>query len=99
MTAENQTYTADELVGLFKNEPFNFSPGTAFEYSNSNYTLLGYIIEKVSNMSYEDYIEKNILDPLNLNNTGFINNKVNIKDKSIGYYFINKNLNDTGRGT
>lgn len=89
---QTQTYTVDELVGLFKNEPSNFRPGESFDYSNSNYTLLGYIIEKVSNMSYEDYIQENILDPLNLKNTGFINNKVNIKDSSIGYYFINKNL-------
>jgi len=90
--SEGSTYTPEELVEFFKNEPTNFSPGTSFDYSNSNYTLLGYIIEKVSNMSYENYIEKNILAPLNLSNTGFINNKSNVKDSSIGYYFINKKL-------
>jgi len=90
--SKDHTYTPEELVEFFKNEPSNFTPGTSFEYSNSNYTLLGYIIEKVSNMSYEDYIENNILKPLNMSNTGFINNKVNVKDSSIGYYFINKKL-------
>lgn len=87
---ENHSYTPEELVGLFRNEPLNFNTGTSFEYSNSNYILLGYIIEKVSNMKYEDYIEKNILCPLNLTETGFLNNETNVKDKSIGYYFINK---------
>jgi CubicO group peptidase (beta-lactamase class C family) len=87
-------YTAEDLIELFKNEPFNFSPGTAFEYCNSNYVLLGYIIEKVSNMKYEDYIENNIIIPLNLTSTGFLSNEATSKNKSIGYYFINKNSNE-----
>lgn len=88
------TYTPEELIELFKNEPFNFSPGTAFEYSNSNYILLGYIIEKVSNMKYQDYMENNILTPLNLTSTGFLSNEAASKNKSIGYYFINKHSNE-----
>ena len=87
---DNKTYTPEELIEFFKNEPLNFNPGTSFEYTNSNYILLGYIIEKVSNMKYEDYIEKNILIPLDLNSTGFLSNGADIKDKSIGYYFINR---------
>lgn len=88
------TYTPEELIELFKNEPFNFSAGTAFEYSNSNYILLGYIIEKVSNMKYQDYIENNIILPLNLTSTGFLSNEAASKNKSIGYYFINKHSNE-----
>lgn len=88
------TYTPEELIELFKNEPFNFNAGTAFEYSNSNYILLGYIIEKVSTMKYEDYIENNIIMPLNLTSTGFLSNEAASKNKSIGYYFINKHSNE-----
>lgn len=88
------TYTPEELIELFKNEPFNFNAGTAFEYSNSNYVLLGYIIEKVSNMKYQDYIENNIIMPLNLTSTGFLSNEAASKNKSIGYYFINKHSNE-----
>ena len=90
----NLAYTPEELIELFKNEPFDFSSGTSFEYSNSNYILLGYIIEKVSNMKYEDYIKNNIIIPFNLTSTGFLSNEAASKNKSIGYYFINKHSNE-----
>lgn len=90
----NLKYDPNELIDLFKNEPFNFNASTSFEYSNSNYILLGYIIEKVSNMSYEDFIKNNIIVPLNLTSTGFLNSETNSKNKSIGYYFINKYSNE-----
>jgi CubicO group peptidase (beta-lactamase class C family) len=90
----NLNYTPDELIELFKNEPFNFNAGTSFEYSNSNYILLGYIIEKVSNMTYEDFIRNNIIVPLNLTSTGFLSSETDAKNKSIGYYFINKYSNE-----
>lgn len=90
----NPNYAPEELIELFKNEPFNFNTGTSFEYSNSNYMLLGYIIEKVSNMSYEDFIQTNIILPLNLNSTGFLSHETAQKNKSTGYYFINKYSNE-----
>lgn len=58
------------IINLIKNKPLNFKPGTKFEYCNTGYFLLGYIVEKVSGMSYEDYLEKNIFKPLNMNDTG-----------------------------
>ena len=44
-------------------------PGTEYAYSNVNYNLLGLVIENVSGMTYREYMEKEILDPLGLNNT------------------------------
>lgn len=85
------SYTPLKLIESFKNKPLNFNPGTKFEYSNSNYILLGYIIEKVSGMKYEDYIEKNIIKPLKLRNTGTLgslSNQAGIKNKAIGYLNI-----------
>jgi CubicO group peptidase (beta-lactamase class C family) len=46
-------------------------PGQRFAYSNGSYTMLGEIIAKVSDMKYEDYIKKRILEPLNMNNSIF----------------------------
>lgn len=60
-----------------------FDIGTKFEYSNSNYVLLGYIIENISGMKYEDYIEKNIFKPLKLKNTGTLRNQTVIKNKAM----------------
>jgi CubicO group peptidase (beta-lactamase class C family) len=43
--------------------PLNFDPGTRFEYSNSNYIVLGAIIEELSGVSYERYLQENIFEP------------------------------------
>lgn len=91
---EEHIYTLEELIELFKNEPLDFDTGTEFEYSNSNYILLGYIIEKVSKKNYKEYIEENILKPLNLSSTGFLSNKVAMKDKAIGYDTIDNSQNE-----
>ncbi|MEK4564629.1 serine hydrolase domain-containing protein [Alkalihalobacillus sp. FSL R5-0424] len=46
-------------------------PGHSFSYSNDGYALLGMIIERVSELSYEVYIEKNIFEPLGMKNSFF----------------------------
>lgn len=56
----------DELIEEFKYMPLNFTPGERSKYSNSGYLLLAYIIEKVSGMSYSDFIKTNIFDPLKM---------------------------------
>ena len=43
-----------------------YAPGEKYEYSNIGYWLLGGIIEKVSGLSYSEYISKNIFEPLHL---------------------------------
>ena len=57
--------TDEELIDLIrKGISFSNDPGLKFEYSNLGFTMLGYIIKKVSGQSYENYITKNILEPL-----------------------------------
>ncbi|KGE17043.1 serine hydrolase domain-containing protein [Paenibacillus wynnii] len=81
-----QQYTSPyELINTFKQEPLKFTPGTQFSYSNSNYVLLGYIIEKVSKESYTDYINNNILRPLHMLDSGYDNNIYNEDNHAKGY--------------
>jgi len=54
--------TPAELYGLEAGKPLNFQPGVKFEYSNTNYMILGAIIEKISGMSYAQFLRKRILD-------------------------------------
>ncbi|MBU3174849.1 beta-lactamase family protein [Clostridium estertheticum] len=89
------TYTLNESVKLFKNKPRHFESGAKYEYSSSNYILLGYIIEKVSGINYEEYIDKNIFKPLKLIDTGFLTYKAIIKGKANGYYRPKKTDNYT----
>src|SRR5450755_1635871 len=49
-----------ELVELFRNKPLEFVPGEKWNYSNSGYVLLGYLIEKIRAQSYEKFIQDNI---------------------------------------
>ena len=58
-----------ELVELFKNEPMDFAPGEQWAYNNSGYILLGAIIEKLSGQTYEQFVEKNIFEPLGMKNS------------------------------
>jgi len=55
-----------DVIRLFKDQPMEFEPGTAFKYSNSNYVLLGYIIEKLTGQTYEQYITEHIFVPLGM---------------------------------
>ncbi len=58
-----------ELIALFKDKPMDFAPGERYAYNNSAYVLLGAIIEKASDQSYQDFIEKNIFAPLGMKNS------------------------------
>ena len=51
------------VVESFAQKPLAFRPGEKFDYSNSNYFLLGLVIEKVSGKTYEEYLQANILGP------------------------------------
>ena len=74
-----------ELIDTFKNEPMDFKPGEQYRYNNSGYILLGYIIEKVSGMTYEDFIQKRIFDKLNMNSSYYGSKSKLIKNRASGY--------------
>ena len=59
-TEATKPATHDKLLALFEHKPLEFAPGTSWSYSNSNYILLGLIIEQVSGMSYEKAMRKYI---------------------------------------
>jgi D-alanyl-D-alanine carboxypeptidase len=48
-----------------------FAPGTAYSYSNSNYFVLGAIVEEVTSTSYFDYLTQNVLQPAGLSHTSY----------------------------
>ena len=57
--------TNDQVVDLFaRYKPgINYNPNSRFNYNNSNYALLAYIVEKLSGMSFRDYAQKNLFAP------------------------------------
>jgi len=73
------------LIALFKNKPLDFHPGDKFNYSNSGYILLGYIIERVTGKSYFRVVRENIFQPLHMDHSGFDFTDLVSVDKAIGY--------------
>ena len=88
-------YTPEEFVKTFSDLPLEFTPGEKFKYSNSGYFLLGYIIEKISGKSYEDYLQEIILTPLKMTNTGYDHSEVIIKNRAAGYEKRNKKISNS----
>jgi len=64
-----EKYSRQDLIDLFKHESFVFAPGERWAYSNSNYTLLGIVIEKASGMTYEQYLQETFFRPLGMTAT------------------------------
>ncbi|MBB6111877.1 CubicO group peptidase (beta-lactamase class C family) [Mucilaginibacter lappiensis] len=82
---ERDEYTPAQGVDYFKDAPLNFTPGSKFEYSNSNFYLLGYIIELVTGQSYESYIKEHLLKPAGLEHTYYLHKGENVPNLTPGY--------------
>ncbi|WP_053972410.1 serine hydrolase [Mangrovimonas sp. ST2L15] len=78
-------FTPQELIDTFKNEPMDFEPGEKFRYNNSGYILLGYIIEKASGETYEDFIDNHIFKPLGMSSSYYGSNLEIIMKRASGY--------------
>lgn len=79
-------FTPAELVQTFADSTLEFAPGSQYQYSNSNYVLLGYILETVTGQSYEDLLQQNILDPLGMKNSGYDHHGPILPKRATGYF-------------
>jgi CubicO group peptidase (beta-lactamase class C family) len=77
--------TPEKLVARFRDKPLEFEPGTKWNYSNSGYVLLGYLIEKISGQSYSDFVQQNIFTPLGMKDSGYDSNSATIARRAAGY--------------
>lgn len=78
--------TLDDLIAHFKDLPLEFEPGTKWSYSNSGYILLTAIVEKVSGMTWTDYVEKNLLGPAGMKaSSASINSALLPNEPGLGY--------------
>ncbi len=76
----------DILNMLARQKNISFKPGSKYQYSNSNYHLLGIIIGRVSGKSLREFAEENIFKPLGMKNTMFSDNRFEVvKNRASGY--------------
>jgi CubicO group peptidase (beta-lactamase class C family) len=78
-------FTPEEMIDFFKNQPMDFAPGEKFQYNNSAYFLLGYIIEKASGKTYEEYLKETFFEPLGMSSSSYGNTSRVIKNRATGY--------------
>jgi CubicO group peptidase (beta-lactamase class C family) len=75
-----------ENLELVLDKPADFEPNGKYSYSNTNYLLIGEILDKTLGYSHHQYIKTEILIPLELNNTYSLLSEVNLDDLMSGYY-------------
>ena len=73
-------------AALIFDEPAEFPPDKKYRYSNTNYLLIGEILDRTLGYSHHEYIKNNILIPLGLNNTYNLYSEADSNDVMSGYY-------------
>jgi CubicO group peptidase (beta-lactamase class C family) len=78
-------HTTEEELALFRDKPLDFEPGSKFAYSNSNFEVLGAVIEKVTGKKYGDLLRQRIFDPLDMRDTGLDTDELILPNRAQGY--------------
>lgn len=95
---ESRYHTSKESIAHIVKGPERFEPGTDFEYSNSNYLLLGYILERIYEKDFAAILQEKICRVLGLEHTYFTNETEPGRNEALAYnvqdsYVNNLNIN------
>jgi D-alanyl-D-alanine carboxypeptidase len=74
-----------DYLKLYGRRGPSFEPGARFEYSNYGFVLLGALIEHVSGMSYDDYVDQHVFRRAGMRSTGSLPEAVDVPDRAVGY--------------
>jgi len=87
MVQITQSYAGSfEKIERMTTGPLHFTPGSHWEYSNTNYIALGRVIEVVSGESYDSYIRRHLFAPVGMNASATIDYEQHIADMATGYW-------------
>jgi CubicO group peptidase (beta-lactamase class C family) len=81
----NLPKTNQDKIEFVLDKPADFKPNKKYQYSNTNYVLIGEILNKTLSYNHHEYINKEILVPLGLNNTYNLLSEANLDDVMSGY--------------
>ncbi|MBA4849524.1 serine hydrolase [Emticicia sp. BO119] len=81
-----------EFIAMNEKSPIIFSPGERMQYCNTNYYLLGMIIEVITGKSYNQYLKEEIFEPLGMSHTQIDKSEMLISDRVNGYTLSDKKL-------
>lgn len=85
VSAQRDPVTPGEIIDRLKKFPLKFAPGTAAEYNDSGFTMLGYILEIVANDLYGDLLTEHIFEPLSMHRSGYDIAELIIPNRARGY--------------
>lgn len=88
---KSKNYTRDDMLKLLQQGKPDFKPGKESSYSNSNYLLLGYIIEDITGRSYEENIKARILDKIGMRRTYCEKDQTQYSKRTKSYKFDGEN--------
>jgi CubicO group peptidase (beta-lactamase class C family) len=95
---EYRDITSEELIALYNDKAtLAFEPGTEYSYSNLNYQLTSIVVERVSGLTYEEYMTQHIFQPVKMINSGIERTHNYPLDKAKGYDVINGKLTKSER--
>jgi CubicO group peptidase (beta-lactamase class C family) len=77
--------TNDEILETVVGRPLGFKPGTKWQYSNTAFVMLARIIEKLSGMSYSEFLRTRIFDPLGMTRTRYEDQQLVESNRATGY--------------
>lgn len=81
----SRNVTPADLIGLVRDKPLGFAPGTKWSYSNTGYDLLGLIIEKLSGQRHASFLQDTFFAPLGMKATGYDEAATILPRRASGY--------------
>jgi CubicO group peptidase (beta-lactamase class C family) len=101
LTGTSNPVTKDAMIKYLLEKGLDFAPGTSYAYSNIGYLMLGRVIEKITGMSYEKYVQTSILAPLGIFDMHIGNNLLSEKQERemeyVGNGYTNLSIYGTGQ--
>lgn len=90
-----QPKTVSDVIGMVRNLPLEFTPGTKFAYSNTGYLLLGVMLENILREPYPRLIQRNVLDPAGMTDSGYFRSR-KLTPIATGYVGTPPNMEPAG---
>jgi CubicO group peptidase (beta-lactamase class C family) len=73
------------LLDYLEQQPLDFPPGSQFRYSPSGYAVLGFVTENVAEEPYSEFLQREIFNPLHMNDTGDVQTSYSVPQLAMGY--------------
>jgi CubicO group peptidase (beta-lactamase class C family) len=82
---ERLELTHEQVLGLFKDRPFDFEPGTRWRYDNSAFYLAGMVVERVTKQEYGAYVREHVFKPLGMSSASLCYARMVVPHLASGY--------------